>query len=99
MEEIHMPYIYPFKSAPKTTIDKVWEKGKIIQGKDANVWREDACGHTIKYSDHGNTDSSYGWEIDHKKPLAKDGQNTWDNLQPLYWQTNRDKGDTYPWSC
>jgi 5-methylcytosine-specific restriction endonuclease McrA len=70
-----------------------------IDGYDSGVWRRDKCGHAIKYSDHGNTYSEYGWEIDHIKPTAKGGETVIDNLQPLYWKTNRDKGDSYPWSC
>lgn len=57
------------------------------------------CGSPIRYSDHGNTNSKHGWEIDHILPTAKGGRTVLDNLQPLYWETNRSKGDQYPWSC
>jgi len=55
--------------------------------------------HRNKYSDHGNTEAKYGWEIDHIKPLAMGGLDNIDNLQPLQWENNRKKGDTYPWNC
>ena len=94
-----MAYTYPFKGTDEATKLKVWAKGKPIANYDEKVWRHDVCGKVMKYSEHGNTDSEYGWEIDHIKPTAKEGPNTWDNLQPLNWKVNRSKGDTYPWNC
>ena len=99
-----MSYNYPFKTAEEKTKLSVWAKGEIIPDKDENhwspeKWRYDICGNPIKYSEHGNTDSKHGWEIDHIKPSAEGGKDTLDNLQPLQWETNRTKGDNYPWSC
>lgn len=94
-----MAYTYPFKGTDEDTKLKVWAKGKPIKDFDEKVWRHDACGKVMKYSEHGNMDSDYGWEIDHINPTAKGGANTWDNLQPLNWNVNRSKGDTYPWNC
>jgi len=83
-----MAYNYPFKTTDEQTKLTVWAEGKIIPDKDGNhwdpaVWRYDICGLPMKYTDHGDTNSKHGWEIDHKKPTAKGGQNTFDNLQPL----------------
>ncbi|WP_395735101.1 HNH endonuclease signature motif containing protein [Prosthecobacter sp.] len=94
-----MPYQYNFSQTDEATKKKVWEKGTAVEGYDAAVWRRDICGKVMKYSEHGNVDSEYGWEIDHIKPLSANGTNTWDNLQPLNWKVNRAKSDTYPWSC
>jgi 5-methylcytosine-specific restriction endonuclease McrA len=94
-----MAYQYPFKGTDEATKLKVWATGKPIQGYDEKVWRHDTCGKVMKYSEHGNTDSEHGWEIDHIKPSAKGGPNTWDNLQALNWNVNRSKSDTYPWNC
>lgn len=98
-----MSYQYLFEGAGEELKRVVWNKGRIIiqNGKkyDPKVWRWDICGQVMKYSEHGNIDSKYGWEIDHIKPSAKGGSDDLNNLQPLQWENNRRKGDTYPWSC
>lgn len=83
----------------ETTKRRVWEKARPISGKPEQAIRRDRCGSEIHWHLYGNTDSQYGWEIDHIKPVAKGGSDAIDNLQPLQWATNREKGDTYPWNC
>ncbi len=56
------------------------------------------CGAAMQYSAYGTT-GEYGWEIDHIKPVSRGGADDLSNLQPLYWENNRRKGDIYPWSC
>ncbi len=97
-----MGYSYPFTSTDEQTKLTVWAKGRPVPDKDGNhwdpaVWRYDICGIPMKYSEHGNTSSDVGWEIDHIKPTAKGGSDDLDNLQPLQWENNRKKGDNYPW--
>ena len=82
-----------------TTVDAVWEKGRAIAGYDPDTWRHDICGKVMKSSDYGRTSSDYGWEVDHIRPVALGGSDYLSNLQPLQWENNRQKGDTYPWSC
>lgn len=89
-------YNYPFRNTDSWTVLAVWQKAGVISGVNSNEWRLDAYGTKIKFSDHGNTNSIYGWEIDHIRPVALGGSDSLSNLQPLYWKTNRRKGDTYP---
>ncbi len=96
-----MIYQYPFSNVKEQYKRSVWDKGiiEIHDDKDKDVWRRDICGNAIKYSEHGNTNSDYGWEIDHINPSANGGSDDLANLQPLQWENNRQKGDTYPWPC
>lgn len=67
---------------------------------DPNAWRKDQCGAWMNRAEYGKTDSQYGWEIDHKKPIASGGTDDLSNLQPLQWDNNRHKGDSFPhWTC
>lgn len=92
-------YEYPFIGASEDLKLAVWVKGQEMPYYDPSVWRRDVCGKVMKYSEHGNVNSKHGWEIDHIYPRAKGGMTMLDNLQPLNWQTNRRKSDTYPYSC
>lgn len=81
-------------------VNAVWQKGQIVAGYDSNTWRKDSCGAWINRHEYGNTDSNYGWEIDHIQPVAKGGSDHLFNLQPLLWKNNRAKSDNWPnWSC
>jgi len=79
----------------KKKVDQVWEKGKPVRGKNPDAWRKDAEGNTLRKGSYG-TQGKFGWEIDHKHPKAKGGTDKVQNLQPLHWQKNREKGDDYP---
>lgn len=83
------------------TIQLVWNKGYVIPGQDPNVLREDRCGALIRRDKYGDTTpKGLGWEIDHNMPVAKGGTDSLDNLQPLQWENNRGKGDSFPsWTC
>lgn len=79
------------------TIEAVWKKGKP-DAQDASV-RRDACNASMQRSKYGKTEK-FGWEIDHIKPVARDGTDELSNLQPLQWENNRHKSDSWPeWTC
>lgn len=77
---------------------RVWTKAIIVKGKDPAKIRKDKFGNEIHYSKYGNTSNENGWEIDHSKPKAKKGTDHINNLQPLQWNENRLKSDTYPYN-
>jgi len=77
----------------------VWEKGEIIGNNDPDVFRKDACGAWMKFSEHGDREAKYGWEIDHITPVAHDGTDALSNLQPLHWKNNAEKGDSSQLKC
>ncbi|MCB9369612.1 MAG: HNH endonuclease [Calditrichaeota bacterium] len=83
----------------ESTVTAVWDKGTVVAGRDAAEYRKDSCGAIIRRASYG-TLGDFGWEIDHDKPVAKNGSDDLSNLQPLHWENNRHKSDDYPnWSC
>lgn len=83
---------------------EVWEKGRVVEGYDPDMYRKDACGAWIIWDKYGVQDNLYGWEIDHvypKSKLEKAGfteEQIWniENLRPLQHQNNASKDDDYP---
>ena len=91
----------PFDLATKKA---VWQRCDPLRGTPgtAKEIRTDVCGAAIRWEDHGDTDSMYGWEVDHILPKSQGGGDDLDNLQALHWQNNRQKGDSLVsglWFC
>lgn len=74
-------------------VQRVWEKGAVVNGYDPQVWRKDQCGAWMGRAQYGNRNSQYGWEIDHIKPASEGGGDELSNLRPLQWQNNASKQD------
>lgn len=80
---------------------QVWKKGQFLYHEDRiygrhhrnpSVWRRDYLGNPIRFSDYGNTDSTFGWEIDHILRVKDGGSDELHNLRPLQWKANRNRG-------
>lgn len=77
-------------------IEKIWNKGSKIRGKDPNLYRKDKYGNKMYKHSYGK-DTPMGWNVDHSKPKNKGGTDHLNNLQPLNTSTNKSKGDKYPY--
>jgi hypothetical protein len=68
------------------------------------MWRQDPFGALIRYTDYGDRSSDYGWEVDHRIPVAAFGIDDsvmptfWQflNVQALQWRNNVAKSDSMP---
>ncbi|MDD3858585.1 MAG: HNH endonuclease signature motif containing protein [Bacteroidales bacterium] len=78
----------------KEKLDKIWEKGTTIKGKDPKMFRTDKFGNEMYKPSYGKV-SQKGWEVDHSKPKSKGGSNHLNNLQPMNPKANRSKGNSY----
>ena len=74
----------------------VWKKSLPIRGANSGSYRKDAYGNTIRFASYG-THGEYGWQVDHKNPLANGGSESMRNKQPLHWKENLSKGSKYPY--
>jgi hypothetical protein len=70
-----------------------WQKANPVHGRDPNEWRVDAYGNLIRFDDHGDRSSPYGWEIDHIVPRARGGDDWLTNTRALHWRANVRKAD------
>lgn len=75
----------------------IWSKAHPIPGQDPSVRRWDDFMNEIRYSDHGNRASQWGWEFDHIIPKSLGGTDAWDNLRPLQWKFNAMRGARLFW--
>ena len=74
------------------TIVAVWNKGTPVLGQNSTVVRQDHLGNTIHFSEYGNRQSAWGWEIDHITPSIFGGADHIGNMRPLHWRANARQG-------
>ena len=83
------------KQFSEEEIEAVWQKAIIQSNNDPNVFRKDYAGAWIRRRDYGKQ-TTYGWEIDHVRPLSLNGSHNISNLLPLHWENNEGKSDDFP---
>jgi len=92
--------MYNAKRWSQATIQKVWQKARQAGiENEAKGFRKDTCGAWMLFSQHGNRNSKYGWEVDHIFPESHGGTDLLSNLQPLHWRNNAEKGDSSRLRC
>ena len=75
-----------------------------MENYDQERWRKDACGAWMDYKEYGNTNSKYGWQVDHIFPtsvledngVSEDYRDNLLNLRPMQWKNNDVKDKDYP---
>ena len=85
-------------------IQNAWNRATVVEGYDKDRYRKDACGAWIIRNKYGDTDSLYGWVVDHIVPqsLLRDkgfGEGMIDNdlnLRALQHENNASKSDDFP---
>jgi hypothetical protein len=80
--------------AGKDEIEKVWDKGRKIQGKNPDLYRKDSHGNPIYKHSYGKN-GSLSWHIDHSVPVSVGGSDSLRNKQPLQYKANLQKSDKY----
>ena len=88
---------YRFRDARDALKSEVWNKARKIAGHDPDIYRQDSCGRTIRYVDHGKR-GEFGWKIDTILPLSRGGSSDSFNLQPLHWQNHQIKRQHFVWT-
>ena len=83
-------------SYSEQTLDQIFSKGQKIAGKNPDLYRIDTAGNEMYRYSYGKT-SAMGWNVDHKRPVAKGGSDSMRNLQPMNSRENSRKGDKYPY--
>lgn len=78
----------------KERLDQIWDKGKVIPGKNPDLYRTDKFGNTMYKPSYGLY-SPMGWNVDHSKPQAEGGTDHLNNLQPMNSKANSSKSDKY----
>jgi hypothetical protein len=63
-----------------------------LPGSPTDHFKTSESGRRICWADHGDRNSRWGWEIDHRMPLALGGRHTRSNLIARHWEDNARAG-------
>ena len=85
-------------------IQNICNRATKVEGYDASSFRKDACGAWIIRDKYGDSDSRYGWVIDHIVPqsllrergVSEEMIDNPHNLRALQHENNASKNDDYP---
>ena len=85
-------------------IQEVWNRASVVEGYDKSRYRKDACGAWIIRNKYGDTDSLYGWVVDHiipqsllrEKGISESMIDNSLNLRALHHENNASTSDDYP---
>jgi len=69
-----------------------WSKATPVVGYDPALVCQDVYGWYIQWSDYGDRNCDYGWEIDHHQPTVFGGGDDVANLRALHWRNNASLG-------
>ena len=88
------------KNWSESELKQIWLKAVPVSlAHETRGFRKDACGAWLQFSQYGERDSVYGWEVDHIVPVATGGSDNLANLRPLHWKNNVAKGDGFALKC
>lgn len=73
----------------KQTVERVWEKGRVIPEQDPAAWRKDECGAWMRREHYGREDSEHGWKIENVSPGDAEAR---ENLRPFHCKNSYDPG-------
>lgn len=77
-------------------IEKAWEKARMVDGFDPNMFRQDACGAWIQKDMFSQPGSMFGWGVDMILPLSMGGSPIEENIRALNYRNLMSKGNDYP---
>lgn len=70
-------------------VDQVWQKGRALSNRDADEWRQDACGAWINRKHYGSEASDFGWKITN---VSAGDSDQLDSLRPYHRENSYHQG-------
>ena len=77
-------------------LEMAWQKARIIEGFDPDLFRQDACGAWIRKDLYGDIENMFGWGVDYIYPKSLGGTLIPENIRALNYHNIISKGNDYP---